>query len=108
MREQSESTVSALDGVLQTFWGEILEDQTLSDSHVDRLQKACNLIMQVKAELEAEEDLPPLVPAMCCLYCGKRDTSESGEDLFCPVKGRKVSADYVCDSFKILTAKETG
>lgn len=103
MRKESEATVKALDGVLQTFWGEILEDQTLSSSQTEKLHKAGSLIQKVKEELEAEEDVPPLVPTKCCMYCGNRNTGE-GMNLFCPVKGIRVFADYVCDAFKSLLA----
>jgi len=39
MRKDSEATVKAIDGVLQTFWGEILEYQTLSHSQIEKLME---------------------------------------------------------------------
>ncbi|MDR1837615.1 MAG: hypothetical protein LBQ89_08160 [Treponema sp.] len=107
MKSRIRTTINAIDEVLQTLWGEILEDQDLSKSQIDRLQKASDLIQEVKAELEveeAEENEPPPVPQKCCKYCGNRETREGLDDYFCPIQKKAVSAEGICDSFKYALA----
>ena len=47
-----ESTEGGLDAILQDFYGEIFEDQDLDKSQYEKLHKACELIEEVKSELE--------------------------------------------------------
>ena len=99
-----ESTIEALDKVLQLCWGDILDDQSLSTSQNERIQKASDLIQEVKKELEAElkeeENWMPTVPTRCCKYCGNREPQEGAELYYCPVKDKRVSDAEVCDDYK--------
>ena len=103
-----QSTIKAMDDVLQLLWGDILDDQSLSITQNERIKIASDLIYGVKAELEAElkeeKSRPPFVPRKCCKLCGNRET-QVGANLFCPIKGKDISGYDIFDDFKSLLGK---